>query len=325
MKENLIDSKHFQLEKLADGVYAAIHKVGGAAYSNSGIIDLGDRTILVDAFDTMAAGSDLRKAAEVLCERPVDLILLTHPHSDHWIGASAFGSDTVLFSNERTREVCQEWGDQMMKDYQQPEEWQAWVEEMEAQLQVELDDGVRAGLLRTIERTRYTMAEMAEFQPRYADVTFEQVIRFHGDKRQAIFQSFNRGHSEDDSALLLPEDGVAFIGDIGFFDTQPFLGYCDIEGYRRQMTYFLGGDYEVLVPGHGPIGGKRDLRLQLEYCEILEELVGRVVQQGGTLEEAKKVVFPKPFDQWLYGGRGRFESNVAYFYEYCGGVLPEET
>lgn len=325
MKENWIDSKHFRLEKLADGVYATIHKTGGGAYSNSGIIDLGDITILVDAFDTMAAGGDLRKAAELLMDRPVEMILLTHPHSDHWIGASAFEPRTVLLANEKTRQVCREWGKQMMKDYQKPEEWEAWIGEMEAQLQIERDEDMRAGLLRTIERTQYSMAEMGEFQPRYADLTFEQEIRFHGEKRKAIFKSFGHGHSEDDAALLLPEDGVAFIGDIGFFDTQPFLGYCDIEGYRKQMTYFLEGEYDVLVPGHGPIGGKGELQLQLEYCEILEELVGKVVQQGGSLEEAKKVRLPEPFDSWLYGGKGRFEANVGYFYQYCGGVLAEET
>ncbi len=34
-------SEHFQLEQLAEGVYAAIAIQGGAAQSNAGIIDLG--------------------------------------------------------------------------------------------------------------------------------------------------------------------------------------------------------------------------------------------------------------------------------------------
>lgn len=59
----MIESKHFTLEPLADGVYACIHMPGGAAYSNAGIIDLGDRTIVVDSFNTLAAGRDLRQAA----------------------------------------------------------------------------------------------------------------------------------------------------------------------------------------------------------------------------------------------------------------------
>jgi FKBP-type peptidyl-prolyl cis-trans isomerase 2 len=47
--EDLFPSKHFDLEQLEDGVYVAIHKPSGAAYSNAGIIDLGDQTIVIDA------------------------------------------------------------------------------------------------------------------------------------------------------------------------------------------------------------------------------------------------------------------------------------
>ena len=85
-KTKLQDSQHFTLKHLASGVYACIHKSGGAAYSNAGIVDLGGRTIVVDAFDTMVAGRDLRQTAEVLFGRPVDRLILTHPHSDHYKG-----------------------------------------------------------------------------------------------------------------------------------------------------------------------------------------------------------------------------------------------
>jgi cyclase len=87
-------SQHFRVEELASGVYACIHKSGGGAYSNAGIVDLGDQTIVVDAFDTMIAGRALRQTAEALLGRPVDRLVLTHPHSDHWIGASEFDQMT---------------------------------------------------------------------------------------------------------------------------------------------------------------------------------------------------------------------------------------
>jgi hypothetical protein len=38
-------SPHFSLQPLAAGVYACIHQPGGGAYSNAGIIDLGERTL----------------------------------------------------------------------------------------------------------------------------------------------------------------------------------------------------------------------------------------------------------------------------------------
>ena len=324
-KASLEGSVHFSLEPLTTGVFACISKAGGAAYSNAGIIDLGDRTLIVDAFDTMAAGHDLRQVAEALFDRQVSAILLTHPHSDHWMGASAFNNSTTLIATQKTREISIEWGANLAKEFENPHEWEEWVQEMEAQLETETDEQTRTGLENSIIRTRYVMAEMTEFLPRFADETFDEVVKFHGLERDVEFRSFGRGHSEDDSVLFLPKDRIAFIGDIGFFDTQPFFGYCDLESYRKQMQYFSDSEYEVLVPGHGPVGsGKDDIALQLSYLDIMEELVGNVVHQGGSFEEARQIKLPEPFNKWLAGGKGRFDANVRYLFGYLGGEGPGE-
>lgn len=325
MKPNnkLPESKHFTLELLSTGMYACIHKPGGAAYSNAGIIDLGDRTILVDAFDTMAAGRDLRQIAEALFERTVDTIILTHPHSDHWIGASVFDETTVLLASQKTRQVCLEWGEEIVEGFKNPAEWEEWVKEMETQVESEEDERVRNALENSIIHTSYVMAEMAEFQPRYADLTFEDSVRFPGDKRSAELRSLGRGHSEDDAVLLLHQDRIAFIGDIGFFDTQPFFGFCDIALYREQLIFFQDSDYEVFVPGHGPVGSKDDIALQLKYMDVMEDLVGNVAKRGGSFEEAMQISLPEPFNKWLIGGLGRFESNVRYLFDHFGGEVPQ--
>ena len=322
-KNNCPESKHFALEQLANGVYACTHRSGGAAYSNAGIIDLGNSTLLMDAFDTMVAGRDLRRTAEALFERPVDTIILTHPHSDHWIGASVFDKSTVLLASKKTRQVSLEWGEEIVEGFEDPTAWEEWIKEREMQLHTEKDESVRIGLENSIMRTRYVMAEMAEFQPRYADRTFEDTFRFQGVTRSAELRSLGRGHSEDDAVLLLPQERIAFIGDVGFFDTQPFLGFCDIALYREQMLLFQDSDYEVLVPGHGPVGSKDDIAMQLKYLDIMEELVGNVAQQGGSLEEAMQISLPEPFNKWLIGGMGRFEINVRYLFGHFGGELPE--
>lgn len=322
--KNLPESKHFTLEQLFKGVYACIHKPGGAAYSNAGIIDLDGRTLVVDAFDTVVAGRDLRQTAETLFKRPVDTIILTHPHSDHWIGASAFDSNTTLLASKKTRQVSLEWGKEIVEGFKDPTEWEEWVQEMETQLQTEKDERVRIGLENSIIRTRYVMDEMAEFQPRYADQVYEGSFSFQGKTSNAELRSLGRGHSEDDAVLLLPQERIAFIGDIGFFDTQPFLGFCDLAPYRELMLFFLNSDYELLVPGHGPVGSKDDLALQLKYLDVMEDLIGEVVQRGGSFEEALKITLPEPFNKWLLGGMGRFQANVRYLFAHLGGKVPPE-
>ncbi len=44
------ESKHFQLQRLADGVYAAVASERGYAICNAGIIDAGDKTVIFDTF-----------------------------------------------------------------------------------------------------------------------------------------------------------------------------------------------------------------------------------------------------------------------------------
>jgi glyoxylase-like metal-dependent hydrolase (beta-lactamase superfamily II) len=322
--DNLLESKHFSIELLTNGVYAGIHKPGGAAFSNAGIVDLGDHTLLVDAFDTLVAGRDLRRTAETLFERPVETVILTHAHSDHWIGASVFDASTTLLASRTVRRVCFEWGAEIMEEFQDPDEWAEWLKEAEEQLQTEQDERVRIGLENSITHARYVMAEMAEFEPRYADETFEGTVTFQGSIRNAELHSLGRGHSEDDAVLLLPEDRIAFIGDIGFFDTQPYLGFCDLDLYRKQLLFFQDSDFRVLVPGHGPIGGKDDIVLQLQYFDVMEELVSKVAQRGGSFEEAMQVTLPEPFDQWLIGGMERFAVNVRYLFARSGGEVPGE-
>jgi cyclase len=48
MPTQLPESKHFQIEPLADGVYAAIASKQGYAICNAGIVDIGDKIIIFD-------------------------------------------------------------------------------------------------------------------------------------------------------------------------------------------------------------------------------------------------------------------------------------
>ena len=317
-------SKHFTLEQLEDGIYVAIHKPGGAAYSNAGIIDLGGQTIVMDAFNTLLAASDLRKAGETLTGRTIDTLILTHAHADHWFGAPVFDPSTTFIASETTAQEFLKDSQAILEDFQKPEEWEQWLKEIEDQLRTEKDEQVRVGLKTSIERIRYTMAEMVDYAPRYPDQTFLDSLAFQGSKRHAELRSFGTGHSKDDAVLLLPEEKIAFIGDIGFFNLQPYMGSCDLEKWRAQLKFFHDSEFEILVPGHGPIGSKAEIALQLEYFDLMENLIGEVLERDGSLENALQITLPEPFENWRLGSMGGFEVNVRYLYEDLGGEIPED-
>ena len=323
-KRPVSESKHFDLVSLADGAYACIHRPGGGALSNAGIIDLGDRTLLVDAMGTLTAGRELRATAETLFGRRVSAIILTHPHDDHWIGASAFDAESLFIASETARTACVPVGEELVKDYQDRAAWEAELRRLEERLATEKDGRMRVSLTNGIARTRLVMAEMAEYAPRYADLTFTGGVTLRGSRRTMEVHALGRGHSVDDVAFLLPDDGIAFIGDVGFFDTQPYLGDSDIDLYRKQLRFFLAAKFQVLVPGHGPVGGHAEAGRELAYFDAMEELIGKIVARGGSLDEAKQIALPAPFDEWLVGGMNRFADNVRCIFRRLGGECPKE-
>ncbi len=318
------ESKHFDLIPLCDGVYACIHKAGGAASSNAGIIDLGDRTLVVDAFNTVAAGRDLRATAEALFGRPVSALVLTHFHDDHWIGASAFDDATLFLATEPTRAACLEEAAELVESFRDRAAWETELAKMEAQLETETDERKRVGLVNGISRTRHALAEMADFKPRYADLAFSGPMVFPGTSRIVEVRTLGGGHTLDDVAVVLPAEGIAFLGDVGFFQTQPFLADCDPGGYRRQLCGFLCAGLPILVPGHGPVGGCVDVEAELGYLDVMESLVREVVASGGSLDQAKAIDLPAPFDAWLTGGMNRFAANVEFLYKRLQGAAPEK-
>jgi glyoxylase-like metal-dependent hydrolase (beta-lactamase superfamily II) len=154
---------------------------------------------------------------------------------------------------------------------------------------------------------------------RFPNQTFDGNLIFHGTKRTAELLTFGGGHTPSDCFLVLQGENIAFMGDLAFFQCQPFMAYCDPEAWQAQLKEMEGSEFETFVPGHGPLGTKADIVLQRRYITFLEELVGRIIKEGGTVEQALQQSLPEPFDAWLSGGMARFEANVRSSYERLSG------
>ena len=312
---SLPSSEHFDLHQLTDGVFAAIAKLQGAAYSNAGIIDLGDRTLVFDTFNTPKAARDLRLAAESLTDQQVSTIVISHVHSDHWMGNQVFSAQSTILSTAKIRAVMPEWGDDLLEYKDDPTEVEDYLLESEQRLEKETDPRWQATLESNIRSTRFQLQSLPELVLRYPDQTFEGSMVFYGTQRKVELFSTGEGHSESDISLLLPDDRIAFMGDLGFFDTQPFLPYSQPEAWIKHLEMFEQSKYETFIPGHGRMGTKEDLALQRDYINGLKDQVSAVIAAGGTRDEALKIELPAPFDGWLYGGMGRFEANVNFLFE----------
>jgi glyoxylase-like metal-dependent hydrolase (beta-lactamase superfamily II) len=158
-------------------------------------------------------------------------------------------------------------------------------------------------------------AALSSLNIRYPNQTFRGKLVFHGAKRVAELREAAPAHSRSDCYLLLPKDRVAFIGDLGFFQCQPYMGVCDPQAWMAQLEALEQLDVDAYVPGHGPLGSKADLALQSRYIQELEELVRQAIADGSSAEQAMDRDLPPPFAGWLHGGMARWEVNIHSAYE----------
>ncbi len=317
--QELPTSEHFELHQLAEGVYAAIAIEGGAAFSNAGIVDLGSRTLIFDTFENPKAAIDLRAAAEQLTGRPASCVIISHAHPDHWMGNQVFADHTSIITTHDIREQMLPFVQEIRDLKENPSELLNAIRENRERLETETDERKRASLRVSIARSQHDLDALPSLELRFPDQTFEGRLVFHGARRMAELMTQGKGHTASDCYLLLPADKLAFIGDLGFFASQPFMVYCDPQAWIAQLDDMEQWDVETFVPGHGPLGTKADLALQKQYIQVLDELVTRVIKTGGSVEDALQQPLPAPFDAWLIGGMNRFEANVRSAYKRLSG------
>ncbi|MBN2149289.1 MAG: MBL fold metallo-hydrolase [Anaerolineales bacterium] len=316
--ERLSESEHFTLHPLSEGIYAAIATEAGAGFSNAGLVDLGERTLVFDTFENPPAAEDLLKASLQLIGRKPEVVIISHFHPDHWAGAQVFAGSTIL-ATERTLQEMIPIAEEMLADKKKPAVIERDIRRSEKLLAKEKDPERRRLLQNAIARQQHMLQALPTLEPTLPNQTFEGNLVFHGTKRSAELIATGRGHTASDCVLRLDDDGVAFIGDLGFFQSQPFMPYGYPDEWIARLEEMADWEIETFVPGHGPLGGKDDLALEARYIQVLEEMVRQVVQRGGTVKDALRQTLPAPFDGWQGLGH-RFEANVrATFKRQSGG------
>jgi glyoxylase-like metal-dependent hydrolase (beta-lactamase superfamily II) len=268
--------RHFAIEALADGVWAALHRTDPPApdawaVCNAGIVDLGDRTIVFDAFMTTAAATELRDAAEALTGRPPDLLVLSHAHNDHAWGIASFPGVPVISSAAARAELVAE-GPAERAMYQgvlteRLAHWEAAA--------VSDDALLRRDAAFFLPYWQGVEATLPGLELRLPDQAIDGRLEIHGSGRRVEVVPAGRAHAAGDVVLHLPDDAIAFAGDVFFVRCHPYLGDGDIGTLRTALERLAGSGTSRIVPGHGPVGGIEELRTLARYLDDVERLAAQ--------------------------------------------------
>jgi glyoxylase-like metal-dependent hydrolase (beta-lactamase superfamily II) len=308
----LPSSEYFNLRPLKVGVYAAIAKEGSPVYSNAGIVDTGDHILIFDTFNTFRAAEDLRRDAEIITRRLVDYVVNSHSHADHWMGNQVFADHAKLLATPKTQDGMLAWAKDFKELQNNPDQCKAYISETEGNLFNAADPRLRAHLTWSLAIERHRHEILTDTDLHVPKNSFTSTLEIYGADALAKLYSLGSGHSRDDVIMALPEERIAFIGDLGFFKTHPFMGDSDPENWIRSLDELLDTNINVFVPGHGPIGSKSDLLALKKYIMTLQWMVTKVVENGGSEEDAVAQPVPEFASDWA--GFGRYERSMRFLY-----------
>lgn len=116
-----------------------------------------------------------------------------------------------------------------------------------------------------------------------------------------------RGHSDNTLVMHFPNERAVFAVDFISVDRMPYQNLTDsyfpdwVDAIKRVEDI----DFDILIPGHGPIGTKADATEHREYLEALYVAVLRATREGQSLEEMQQSIRLDEFshleryEEWL--------------------------
>ena len=262
-------TENYAFETLVEGVWFGRARPEGTALSNTGIIDLGDSTLVFDTSLTLRAARDTRQAARALTGRAPSLIVNSHWHLDHVLGNQLF-EDGTIHATRRTIEILLEKREELLHEICR-ERLEAEVRELEAQRATTGSEAGRARYDAVLRTHRTLLEETLERKLTAPTEGFARELTLPGDQPVRAV-TFGAGHTESDAVLHLPRSGVLFAGDLIVLETHPNLTSGDPEHWLIVLDEIERLRPERIVTGHGPVGTVDALGTMRDYLETVLEL-----------------------------------------------------
>jgi len=242
-----------------------VQSTGETGISNSGLIVGHEAAVAVDALMVPSMTRKLVNAIKKTTRKPVEQLINTHHHLDH-TGGNTFFRHATIISTEKCREA--------------------------------LAPGFPP------------LPILRRFMPRFGDefaklkvvlptMTFEDRLVIHdGDHEIHLWHPGVTAHTIGDATVFLPKERVLFTGDIAFHYVTPLAFQGHIGNWIKAADRLLTFEADVLVPGHGPVGTKQDLRLMREYLVLVHREARRRFDAGMSAEEAARDIRLGIYASW---------------------------
>jgi cyclase len=286
-------SRHFSIERLGRGIYAAIANPTGWGLCNSTIIDLGGQSLVFDSMLTPMAGRALARAAERVTGHSPTWVVNSHWHGDHIWGNSSFPNGHVV-STRKVRDVVVRRSRSQFDSNRRtfPAELDAMDSPTSAIAALDRPE-VKAWFRGVLETP-------LPFQIIPPEVTFRDELVLEGTRRTVHLLSFGGGHSPSDVIGYLPDEDLVLAGDLLMVGYHPFVGDGWPERWLTILRKIRRLHARVYVPGHGPIGNASTVDATMRYLSYLERSARNAARQGRPFAEFLNTPVPPASRRWRF-------------------------
>lgn len=284
-----------ELRQLAPNVYAYTQAGGpgvpSSAVSNGACIIGPDGWMAIDAFAAPPhAKAFLAAASKVTGGRPCSRLVNTHHHADHTTG-NCFFLPAEIVAHEFCRQAVIKGGISNMEG--RPESWKVGASELKL-----------APAVTTIDD--------------HSKLTY-----YYGNTEvQLVF--LGPAHTWGDIGVYLPQHKILWAGDVAFFYVSPASQSGHFSKWIEAINRINKMDVDIIVPGHGPIGTKKELSLMAEYLEFVKAEARKFYNAGVSPGRAAADIKMGKFESWADPAANRIVNHMVRLYaEFKGTIGPE--
>jgi len=268
--------------RVMENIYTIIH--GDGVDSNTTFIITGEGVVVVD---TRVNRAEAEKVLQIIREHtdlPVICVINTHYHGDHTFGNELFAGTHAIIAHENVRKALV---------------GSAGQDHLER---------VKSFGVSGLDAVKIVPPNMV-----YRD----RMELFLGGYHFMLLHP-KGGHTDGDTYVYLKELRLVIAGDLVFNKKIPYMGDAYLDEWIKALQFIEDIDNEIVIPGHGDVGGKPVMIAMKHYLMNLRSLVQEQLSLGKSLKETQDAVRPvleEKFNDWA--NLKRIDANIQRaFLEY---------
>jgi glyoxylase-like metal-dependent hydrolase (beta-lactamase superfamily II) len=258
-----LEEKKITFEQLSEHAWAYTAE----GDPNTGIVIGDDAVLVADTQATPAMAADVIRRIREVTDKPIKYVVLTHYHAVRVLGASAYGAQQIIASQD-TRDLIVERGEQ--------------------------DKASEIGRFPRLFRNVETVPQGLT----WPTVTFTGKMTLWLGKLEVQLLQLGRGHTKGDTVVWLPQERTLLSGDLVEFDATPYAGDAYFQDWPTTLRNLAALEPLALVPGRGPaLKGQaqvaKGLRVTGDFVSDLYASVKANAAQGKDLKTVYQETYVK--------------------------------